>query len=128
MSQKQDPTPRIQVELDSLLGGKRIETVRVDSNRIDPVSEAGDRWLNDLAIPARFADQILQMLCWVSGSAFWASLMGSIPITFWPAIGVLVMVPVAAALYGFIRFPEVRLFVLYRIALILIGLYLGCNL
>jgi len=123
-------TPKITIEAGSLFGGKQVEQVSVDSNHINPISESDRIWLDALAIPPRFVDQMLQFTTWMSGSAFTASLLTAIPIPaawllpFWLTL----LVPLAAGLYAFVTFPRLQAFILYRLCLIVFGAILGVTL
>lgn len=129
--EKQDVgTPKITIETGSLFGGKQVEQVSVDSNHINPISESDRIWLDALAIPPRFVDQLLQFTTWMSGSAFTASILTAVPIPaawllpFWLTL----FAPIAAGLYAFVTFPQLRPFILYRLCLLVFGIILGVTL
>jgi hypothetical protein len=123
-------TPKITIEAASLFGGKQVEQVSVDSNHINPISESDRIWLDALAIPPRFVDQLLQATTWMSGSAFAASILtaGPIPDGWLIPLGLIVAGPVAAGFYGFINFPRLQPFILYRLCLLVFGAIVGVTL
>lgn len=123
-------TPKITIEAASLFGGKQVEQVSVDSNHLNPISESDRIWLDALAIPPRFIDQILQFTTWMSGSAFIASIItaGPIPAAWLLPFWLTLLAPAAAAIYAFITFSRLRPFIVYRLCLILLGIVLGVTL
>ena len=128
--ESQPGAPKLNIELDSLFGGKTVEQVTVDSNNLDPIDEASAQWLEALAIPPRFCDQLLQVATWLSASTFITSLLTTVPIsTDWviPILLVL-LVPSGATLYSYVQFPQLRWFIAYRTLLIAAGAALGVNL
>ena len=123
-------TPKVTIETDSLFGGKKVEQVTVDSNNLNPISESDRLWLDALAIPPRFVDQVFQALTWVAGSGFAASVLSTIPIpTDWllPLLLTL-LIPVAGGLYAWVKFPRLQPFILYRVVLLAVGIIVGVKL
>jgi hypothetical protein len=120
-------TPKITIEAGSLFGGKQVEQVSVDSNHINPISESDRIWLEALAIPPRFVDQLLQATTWMSGAAFVASVLtvGPLPSSWLIALGLAGAGPIAAGLYAMVQFPRLQMFILYRVCLLLFGAVVG---
>jgi len=120
-------TPKITIEAASLFGGKQVEQVSVDSNHINPISESDRIWLDALAIPPRFVDQLLQATTWMAGSSFASSILtaGPLPVSWLIPLCLVAFGPLAAGLYAFINFPRLQSFILYRVCLIVFGAIIG---
>lgn len=129
MSNNEPETPKIILNADSLFG-KKSEQVTVDSNRLNPISEADKHWLDALAIPPRPCDLMLQALTWLSASTFIFGILNKarIPAEWLQVAGILVLCFVMAAIYGWITFPRLRLFIAYRVFLLGAGGLLGVSL
>jgi hypothetical protein len=123
-----DETPKVTITADSLFGGgAKTEQVTVDSNRLNPVSEAERLWLERLAMPARPVDQFLQASCWLSLPALLVSVGRVIPTIelFLMPIAIALFIPLAASAYAWLRFPRLRWFLAYRFVLVVLGIVIG---
>lgn len=120
-------TPKIVVELPGVLGEKKVEQVKVDSNRLHPVAEQRRLWLEENAIPARTPDILLHAACWIAGAGFTTSFLASIPLNAGVTAVLLVMLSVllGVSFYAARRFPELRVFLFYRSCLVGTGISLG---
>ncbi|MGG6266295.1 hypothetical protein ACQ4M3_08895 [Leptolyngbya sp. AN03gr2] len=122
-------TPKILIETSSLFGDKRVEQVKVDSNRLDPIATAKTRLIDALIHPY-FIDAAGDAVCWVSGVMFTvqvARYTAFLDIFIVP-ISLLLVVAAAGALFALFTIPEVAGAIIFRAVLILIGLVLGENL
>lgn len=122
-------TPKLLIETNSLFGDKRVEQVKVDSNRLDPIATAKTRLIDALIHPY-FIDAAGDAVCWVSGVVFAVSIARytSLLDIFIVPISLLLIVAAAGALFALFTIPEVSGAIIFRAVLILIGLALGDNL
>lgn len=120
-----DGTPKILIETSSLYGDKRVELVKVDSNRLDPIATVKQRMIEALIHPY-IVDVYGDGLCWVSGSAFLASLARSTALLEYFQIPLIILaIVLAAGAFAALSIPEIAGAVILRSLFILIGFILG---
>lgn len=119
-------TPNLVIQTDSLFGGKQVEKVTVDSNRLDPTVETRERWIRALVHP-RFIDALFDALLWSSCTAFIASILLHTPFLLYFQVPFLLFVAtgVAGLIYGLLCVPNVQIPICYRLFLIVTGLMIG---
>jgi hypothetical protein len=106
-------------------GGRRARPVTLDTNQLDPVSEAAFN-ISERLIQPRFLDSSLDSLLWVCGSAFTTTICLRTAFLSYFAAPFLVMVLVLIAGAAFaLRQPALKAAVMLRISLIGIGFILG---
>ncbi len=126
--QKLPNQPRVNVDLPSPFGGKRIEQLDIQGSRTHPTADF-NWYINQLGVPARIPDLIADMLLWIAASSFLAS-VGKQLIQF---PGVLAIVAAILAIAVFLSIyilkiatvPKVGWFLGYRWFLIFLGVFLG---
>ncbi|MBD1857964.1 MULTISPECIES: hypothetical protein [Leptolyngbya] len=123
---KDDGTPKVLIETNSLFGDKRVEQVKVDSNRLDPIATAKNRLIDSLIHPY-FLDAVGDAVCWVSATCFIVSIMRHTPFLDYFAAPFFLLLTVAAAgaIAAIWTIPEVGGALILRAVFILIGLALG---
>lgn len=126
MSSEKQGTPSLVIQTDSLFGGKQVEKVTVDSNRLDPVIESRERLIRALVHP-RFVDALFDALLWTSSAAFIASILLHTPFLTYFQVPFLLFVGTGAAglLYGLFCVPGVQIPICYRLVLLISGLVIG---
>lgn len=119
-------TPNLVIQTDSLFGGKQVEKVTVDSNRLDPTIEVRDRLIRALVHP-RFIDALFDALLWSSTTAFIASILLHTPFLSYFQVPFLLFVATGASglLYGLFCIPGVQIPICYRLFLVVVGLVIG---
>lgn len=126
-----DGRPQIVLELPSALGGKRVKTVAMDSNRLDPLSQSERFFLRLLSFPQSLRGIVLQSCTCIAGGAFPASLLTSV-LTPWSSVGVgVVLVGLSCgAVMGAVvaNQPRLHRLAVLRTTLVLTGVILGVNL
>lgn len=122
-------TPKILIETGSLFGDKRVEQIKVDSNRLDPIATAKQRLIESLIHPY-FIDAAGDSVCWISGVLFTVSIARYTSFLDYFAfpLSLLLIVAAAGALFALFTIPEVAGAIIFRAVLILIGLVLGDSL
>lgn len=123
---KDDGTPKVLIETNSLFGDKRVEQVKVDSNRLDPIATARSRLIDALIHPY-FLDAVGNGLCWVSGTSFIVSILRHTPFLeyFGAPFFLVLTVAAAGAIAALWTIPEVGGAIILHGIFILIGLALG---
>jgi hypothetical protein len=123
---KEDGTPKLLIETNSLFGDKRVEQVKVDSNRLDPIATAKQRLIDALIHPY-FLDAVGDGICWVSGTAFIVSILRYTPFLDYFAVPFYLVLTVAAAgaIAALVTVSEVAGAIILRGVFTLIGLALG---
>ena len=105
-------TPKVQVEVNTPYGA-RLQSVDVDSNQIQPVTEFEYFWLKRLYPPARLPDVVLRAGLIVCASAFGMS------------ITLVLLVLMAVARYAVRNDRNLELLLAGHLALIALGLLIG---
>jgi hypothetical protein len=120
------PSP-INITLADSFGGQKQEEIKIDSNRLGTAGDRRYHWAEDLNIPARSVDIWLQAGAWVAGSAFTASLLRSFPLVVEVVapLVVVLLVAIACGAFAFSHYADLRLFIVYRVSLIICGVCLG---
>lgn len=119
--------PKVQVESSNAFGQATVRQISLDTNRVDIHNESLFRFGNAVAIPSRglYTDALLWLLAVATpirliDSAFQVGLI-SAPVG-WVLLAILVM-PLGWALFSvFVQLPKLRPAVLYRLALVALGL------
>lgn len=123
---KDDGVPKLLIETNSLFGDKRVEQVKVDSNRLDPITTAKTRLIDALIHPY-FIDALGNAVCWVSGVAFTVSIARYTPFLdyFGAPFAVLLTLAAGGAIAALWAIPEVSGAIILHGVFVLIGLALG---
>ena len=126
---KDNGTPKLIIETGALFGDKRVEQVKVDSNRLDPIETARSRTIAALIHPY-FIDAVGNAVCWVSGIAFLSSMLTHTtwldPFTI--PIALIITVIAFGAMSALFLVPEVGGAIVLHALYVLFGLALGQSL
>lgn len=129
MTREPFDAPKVQIETSDGLGGRKIQQMTLQTNRVATFSEAIAYWGDVLAVPARPGCLFTDLILWLSAIGMIGRLLyllASVAVT--PALMLFFMlyIPVqVAGLIAFVQLPELRIALLYRFALMIAALLLA---
>jgi hypothetical protein len=123
---KDDGTPKLVIETQSLFGQQKVEKVEVDSNRLDPIQTAKQRLITSLIHPY-LIDALGDAACWFCGTAFLVSILlhTSFLVYFQVPFILCLITVVIGAFFALIRIPELTGAIVFRVFLVIGGLIMG---
>lgn len=127
---KQVPNqPRVNIELPTEFGGKKIEQLDIKGNRTHPNEDFKWYLLNQIVVPSRVPYIMADILLWLATCSFLASIskhwIKLTPIAVTVAITVGIAVFLSFYILKIAPSPKVRLSLAYRWFLIFLGVSLG---
>lgn len=123
---KNEGTPKLLIETQSLFGQQKVEKVEVDTNRLDPIATSRQRMIAALIHPY-LIDALGDAVCWVCGTAFLTSILFHTPfLEFFQVPFVLCAITIAIASFiALLQIPELTGAILFRVLLVIGGLIVG---
>jgi hypothetical protein len=123
---KDDGTPKLLIEAQSLFGGNKTEVVQVDSNTLDPIAQAKQNAIAAFIHPDAI-DAFGDAACWFCGAAFFTALYLHTPVLIFLQIpvGLILLTGGAGGIGALWTIPELTFPILFRFLLLVMGCTLG---
>jgi hypothetical protein len=123
---KDDGTPKLLIEAQSLFGGNKTEVVQVDSNTLDPIAQAKQNAIAAFIHPDAI-DAFGDAACWFCGAAFFTALYFHTPVLIFLQVPVLLILLTGGfgGLGAMWTIPELTWPILFRFILLVMGCTLG---
>jgi hypothetical protein len=123
---KEDGTPKLLIEAQSLFGGNKTEVVQVDTNRIDPIAQAKQAAIAAFIHPDAI-DAFGDAARWFCGAAFITALFLHTPILIFLQVPVLLIIITGSAgsIGAIMSIPELTFPIMFRFVLLILGCALG---
>jgi hypothetical protein len=123
---KDDGTPKLLIEAQSLFGGNKTEVVQVDSNTLDPIAQAKQNAIAAFIHPD-IIDTFGDAACWFCGAAFFTALYFHTPVLIFLQVPVLLILLTGGfgGLGAMWTIPELTWPILFRFILLVMGCTLG---